>query len=98
LGLLLVLELAAAFSAFALKDDVERIFKTGLENSQAHYTYNATADNDKEITQGWDVMQNEVSNNNQPYKCKIGKISTRLILPCCALTFPVEMLRNLQLH
>jgi len=59
LGLLLVLELAAAFSAFALKDDVERIFKTGLENSQAHYTYNATADNDKEITQGWDVMQNE---------------------------------------
>jgi len=59
LGLLLVLELAAAFSAFALKDDVEHIFKTGLEDSQTKYQYNSTEDSVKEITKGWDVMQNE---------------------------------------
>jgi len=59
LALLLVLELAAAFSAFALKDDVERIFKDGLVNSQKQYRVNATEDRVKEITQGWDVMQHE---------------------------------------
>jgi len=59
LALLLVLELAAAFSAFALKDDVEHIFKTGLERSQIQYKYNATSDPEQEITKAWDVMQHE---------------------------------------
>lgn len=59
LALLLVLELAAAFSAFALSDDVERIFKDGLTKSQQQYNVNSTIDMDMEITKGWNVMQNE---------------------------------------
>jgi len=59
LALLLVLELAAAFSAFALKDDVEHIFRTGLEDSQSKYNTSATDDYGREVTQAWDAMQNE---------------------------------------
>jgi CD63 antigen len=55
LGLLLVLELGAAFSAFALEDDVERIFVTGMEKSQNEY--NETGYDD--ITKSWNAMQHE---------------------------------------
>jgi len=57
LGLLLILELAAAFSAFALEDDIERIFVKGMQDSQEKY--NKTDDLGKEITQSWDAIQNE---------------------------------------
>jgi len=58
LGLLLILELGAAFSAFALEDDAERIVTEGMKHSQEIYG-NKTAEMGDDITKSWDAMQNE---------------------------------------
>jgi len=55
LSLLLILELGAAFSAFALEDDVERIFVRGMEKSQGDYNKNGSED----VTKSWNAMQHE---------------------------------------
>jgi len=56
LGLLLILELGAAFSAIALEDDVEEIFTKGMTKSQEKYGL----PNESDITTSWNAMQTEL--------------------------------------
>lgn len=53
-GLILVLELAGAFAAFALKDDVKMLMQNGLTTTQQQYRLDGT---NKELTQSWNMMQ-----------------------------------------
>lgn len=58
-GLLLVVELGAAFTAFALQDDVEGLLAKGLNETQHHYTLNPNGANQSHIdeTKSWDLLQ-----------------------------------------
>jgi len=53
--LILVLELAGAFAAFALKDDVKILMEQGLNQTQQQYGGNNT-----DVTSAWDAMQQNV--------------------------------------
>jgi len=58
-GLLLVVELGAAFAAFALQDDAAKFLENGLSKSQHRFEYNTTGKNesDVELTRSWNLMQ-----------------------------------------
>jgi len=56
-GLLLVVELGAAFAAFALQDDVEGLLFKGLNETQHHYSLNTTDQRHIDETKSWDLMQ-----------------------------------------
>jgi len=57
-GLILVLQLGAAFAAFALKDDVRQVVSDGLQLSQKGYGNDT--EQGKEMKAAWDVMQNSL--------------------------------------
>jgi len=52
-GLILVLELGAAFAAFALRDDVRDLMSKGMIDTQLRYG----KENSTQITQSWDITQ-----------------------------------------
>jgi len=57
-GFILVLELGAAFAAFALKDDARDLLGKGLKEGQKMYGNNTELG--VEITQSWDVLQHSL--------------------------------------
>jgi len=57
-GLILVLELGAAFAAFALKDDARQVLSDGLNRTQQLYGNNSEAG--IEVTNGWNVLQSSL--------------------------------------